>query len=82
MKFRDVVIFTGKKFTIPQGIQRIDTRATHGWQVRYGGTKLFSDHSSDGSGAAASLEAARKELARQAAGAFAAAEAPQRKQDQ
>ena len=67
MKFRDVVIFTGKKFTIPQGIQRIDTRATHGWQVRYGGTKLFSDHSSDGSGAAASLEAARKELARRIA---------------
>ncbi|MEN9630731.1 MAG: hypothetical protein RJA10_3959 [Pseudomonadota bacterium] len=67
MKFRDVVIFTGKKFTIPQGIQRIDTRATHGWQVRYGGTKLFSDHSSDGSGAVASLEAARKELARRIA---------------
>lgn len=67
MKFRDVVIFNGKKFTVPQGIQRIDTRATHGWQVRYGGTKLFSDHTSDGSGAVASLEAARKELARRIA---------------
>ncbi len=64
MKFRDVIIFNGKQFTVPQGIQRIDTRATHGWQVRYAGTKLFSDHTSDGSGAAASLEAARKELAR------------------
>lgn len=67
MKFRDVVIFNGKKFTVPQGIQRIDTRATHGWQVRYAGTKLFSDHTSDGSGAVASLEAARKELARRIA---------------
>jgi hypothetical protein len=67
MKFRDVVIFNGQQFTVPQGIQRIDTRATHGWQVRYGGTKLFSDHSADGSGAPASLEAARKELARRIA---------------
>lgn len=63
MKFRDVVIFNGKRFKVPQGIQRIDTRATHGWQVRYGGTKLFSDHTPDGSGAAASLERAKQELA-------------------
>lgn len=62
MKLRDVVIFSGAQFTVPQGIQRIDHRATHGWQLRYGGTKLFSDHTSDGSGAAASLEAATKEL--------------------
>lgn len=67
MKFRDVVIFSGKKFKVPQGIQRIDTRATHGWQVRYGGTKLFSDHTSDGSGAKASLELATKELLRRIA---------------
>ena len=64
MKFRDVVIFNGKKFKVPQGIQRIDTRATHGWQVRYAGTKLFSDHTNDGSGAAASLDKAQKELVR------------------
>jgi hypothetical protein len=63
MKFRDVVIFNGKQFKVPQGIQRIDTRATHGWQVRYGGTKLFSDHTNDGSGAKASLERAKQELA-------------------
>lgn len=63
MKFRDVVIFSGKRFKVPQGIQRIDTRATHGWQVRYGGTKLFSDHTNDGSGAKASLERAKQELA-------------------
>ena len=67
MKFRDVVIFNGKTFTVPQGIQRIDTRATHGWQVRYAGTKLFSDHSNDGSGAKASLEKATQELARRIA---------------
>lgn len=62
MKVRDVVIFTGKRFEVPQGIQRIDHRATHGWQLRYGGTKLFSDHSNDGSGASAALAAATKEL--------------------
>lgn len=67
MKFRDVVIFNGKKFTVPQGIQRIDTRATHGWQVRYGGTKLFSDHTPDGSGAKDSLARAQAELARRIA---------------
>lgn len=67
MKFRDVVIFSGKKFTVPQGIQRIDTRSTHGWQVRYGGTKFFSDHTPDGSGAKASLEVATKELLRRIA---------------
>jgi hypothetical protein len=62
MKTRDVVIFSGKRFKVPQGIQRIDHRATHGWQLRYGGTKLFSDGSTDGSGAAASLKAATDEL--------------------
>jgi hypothetical protein len=62
MKVRKVIIFTGKRFEVPQGIQRIDHLATHGWQVRYGGTKLFSDHTPDGSGAAASLAKAVKEL--------------------
>lgn len=62
MKVRDVVIFTGKRFEVPQGIQRIDHRATHGWQLRYGGTKLFSDHSSDGTGASDALALATKEL--------------------
>src|SRR5512139_1660871 len=60
MKTRDVVIFSGEQFTVPQGIQRIDHRATHGWQLRYGGTKLFSD-GVDGS-PAASLAKATKEL--------------------
>lgn len=60
MKYRDVVIHTGERFTVPQGIQRIDHRATHGWQLRYAGTKLFSD-GVDGS-PAASLAKAIKEL--------------------
>jgi hypothetical protein len=62
MKTRDVVLFSGERFEVPQGIQRIDHRSTHGWQLRYGGTKLFSDHTQDGSGAAASLAKATKEL--------------------
>lgn len=62
MKLRTIVIFSGETFDVPQCIQRIDHRATHGWQLRYGGTKLFSDHTSDGAGAAASLEKATKEL--------------------
>lgn len=60
MKVRDVVIFTGERFEVPQGIQRIDHRATHGWQLRYGGTKLYSDRTSDG--ASTALAQATKEL--------------------
>ena len=62
MKVRDVVIFSGEQFSVPQCIQRIDTRSTHGWQVRYHGTKMFSDHSPDGSGARDALDKATKEL--------------------
>lgn len=62
MKVRTITLFNGETFDVPQGIQRIDHRATHGWQLRYGGTKLFSDHTSDGSGAAASLQKATREL--------------------
>jgi hypothetical protein len=62
MKVRTTVIFNGDTYQVPQGIQRIDHRATHGWQLRYGGTRLFSDHSKDGSGAAAALQMATKEL--------------------
>ncbi len=67
MKQRKVTIFTGRTYTVPQGIQRIDSVSTHGWQVRYQGTKLFSDGSPDGSGAAASLDAATRELLRRIA---------------
>jgi hypothetical protein len=62
MKVREVVIFTGERFEVPQGIQRLDHRATHGWQLRYGGTKMFSDHTQDGFGASVALEHATKEL--------------------
>lgn len=64
MRFRDVAIFTGERYLVPQCIQRIDHRATHGWQLRYGGTKLFSDGSNNGNGAELSLAAATKELIR------------------
>jgi hypothetical protein len=64
MKLRDVVIFSGQAFSVPQCIQRIDTRSTHGWQVRYNGTKFYSDGTTEGSGAAASLAAATQELLR------------------
>jgi hypothetical protein len=62
MKVRDIAIFNGTRFEVPQGIQRIDTKGTHGWQVRYHGTKLFSDHSPDGSGAPRALAEATREL--------------------
>lgn len=64
MKTRDVVTHTGERFEVPQGIQRIDHRTTHGWQLRYAGTKLFSDGSA---GARASLNAAIQELKRRIA---------------
>jgi len=67
MKFRHVVLFNGQTFKVPQGIQRIDHLATHGWQLRYCGTKMFSDHSADGSGAAAALDRATRELLRRIA---------------
>ncbi|MBI5924244.1 MAG: hypothetical protein HY836_01475 [Aquabacterium sp.] len=43
MKTREVTLPDGQCFQVPQGIQRIDSTSTHGWQVRYQGTKLFSD---------------------------------------
>lgn len=43
MKFREVTLADGTELSVPQGIQRIDTRSTHGWQVRCQGTKFFSD---------------------------------------
>lgn len=67
MNTRDVVIFSGERFAVPQCIQRIDHLSTHGWQLRYGGTKLYSDHSQDGSGARRALALATKELLRRIA---------------
>lgn len=70
MNYRECVIFTGAKFLVPDHIQRIDTIGSktggpsHGWQVRYGEWRYFSDHSSDGSGAQAALAEATEELIR------------------
>lgn len=62
MKTRQVTLFSGQTFTVPQGIQRIDSPSTHGWQVRYQGTRFFADGGADGTGAAKSLAAATREL--------------------
>jgi len=62
MKVREVLIPSGEKFVVPQGIQRIDTKSTHGWQVRYQGTKMFSDHTQDVSGAKRAFAKATREL--------------------
>jgi len=64
MKYRKGKIFTGRAFLVPEHIVRLDDGAMHGWQLRYGEWTLFSDHSSDGSGAKAALENAKKELMR------------------
>jgi hypothetical protein len=63
MKVKKVAIFSGDVFDVPQGIQRIDSTSTHGWQVRYQGTKMFSDGlPADGSGAGRALVKATREL--------------------
>jgi hypothetical protein len=43
MKYRQVTIPSGQTFQVPQGVQRIDSKSTHGWQVRHQGSKFFSD---------------------------------------
>ncbi len=63
MRLREVVIFTGAKFQVPERIQRIDQESNHGWQLRYGRpaddrTEWFADFTNDGSGAAAALQLA------------------------
>ena len=64
MKYRKVEIFNGKTFRVPENVQRLDNGATHGWQLRYGRSKLFSDHTDDGKGAKAALALAEAELLR------------------
>lgn len=59
MKTRQVTLRNGEQFTVPRGVQRIDSNDTHGWQVRYHGTKFFSDGQQ---GAARALDLAIKEL--------------------
>jgi len=59
MKTRNVTIATGEQFTVPQGIQRLDSASTRGWQVRYQGTKYFADGTV---GPKSALESATREL--------------------
>lgn len=59
MKTREVTLANGETFTVPQGIQRLDSKSTKGWQVRYHGTRYFPDGDT---GPAKSLKAATKEL--------------------
>ena len=64
MKTRDITTAAGESFTVPQGIQRLDSASTRGWQVRYQGTKYFPDGTA---GARKSLESATRELLRRIA---------------
>lgn len=64
MKTREVTLPTGETFTVPQGVQRLDSRSTRGWQVRYHGTKYFADGTE---GPRKSLDRAVRELFRRVA---------------
>ncbi len=59
MKTREVTLASGEKFTVPQGVQRLDSKTTKGWQVRYHGTKYFPDGDA---GPKRSFDAASREL--------------------
>ena len=64
MKTRHVTTPTGEAFDVPQGIQRLDSHSTRGWQVRYHGTKYYPDGQV---GADKALVAATKDLLRRIA---------------
>ena len=64
MKTREVTLASGESFTVPQGIQRLDSKTTRGWQVRYQGTKNFADGQE---GPKKSLDLATRELLRRIA---------------
>lgn len=59
MKTRIVTLDSGDSFSVAQGIQRLDSRSTCGWQVRYQGTKYFPDGQS---GPQKALDAATRHL--------------------
>lgn len=60
MNYRLTHLPDGTRFEVPQGVQRIDSNSTHGWQVRCQGTKFFSD--GPAADARASLVKAAEEL--------------------
>ncbi len=62
MNYREVVIFSGHRFQVPENIQRLDSKKTRAWQLRYGIWKTFSDHTTDGTGAKRALAEAIEEL--------------------
>ena len=64
MKTREITLDSGEKFTVPQGVQRLDSRSTRGWQVRYQGTRYFADGTA---GPKKALGAATRELLRRIA---------------
>lgn len=43
MKTRTITLPSGQRMRVPENIQRLDGRGLAGWQVRYCGTRYFSD---------------------------------------
>lgn len=64
MRTREITLASGERFTVPQGIQRLDSTSTKGWQVRYQGTKYFPDGTA---GPQKAFEGATRELLRRIA---------------
>lgn len=63
MPVRTAILPSGARIRVPEHIQRIDTRSTHGWQLRYGKpTQFFSDSKAEGGSPRASLKLAIAEL--------------------
>ena len=63
MPIRTSTLPSGAKIKVPEHIQRIDTRSTHGWQLRYGKpTLFFSDSKAAGANPRGSLKLATDAL--------------------
>ncbi len=59
MPIRTLTLPSGANIKVPEHIQRIDTRSTHGWQLRYGKpTVFFSDSKAPGGTPRAALKLA------------------------
>jgi hypothetical protein len=59
MPARTAILPSGARIRVPEHIQRIDTRSTHGWQLRYGKpTMFFSDSKAEGGSPRAALKLA------------------------
>lgn len=59
MPIRTTTLPSGARIRVPEHIQRIDTRSTHGWQLRYGKpTLFFSDSKAQGGSPRAALKLA------------------------